>query len=84
MAARGPLMKRRADMTEDAPEITADDILNHLTGGLDNEGLHLDDGPPAALLYTDFASGLVHAIDPDAEPTRTLGKFRVHVERVED
>lgn len=66
------------------PEISADAVLNHLTGGLDNEALHLDDGDPVALLYTDFTTGLVHAIDPDAEPEQLLGRFRVHVEKVED
>lgn len=66
------------------PEISADAVLNHLTGGLDNEPLHLDDGGPVALLYTDFRTGLVHAIDPGVEPERLLGKFRVLVEKVED
>jgi hypothetical protein len=68
----------------DVAEISAEAIYDHLTGCLSGDEL-MDPAGEETLAILDYRlDGLIHAHGPDVYPTRTLGRFRVVVEKVED
>ncbi len=65
-------------------EISAEDIYDHLTGCLSGDEL-MDPAGEETLAILDYRlDGLIHAHEPDVYPTRTLGRFRVTVEKLAD
>lgn len=71
-------------MTETEIEITADDILGHLTGNLMGDRLYNNAGDRViAILECPYGDETILACEPDVYPTEILGRFRVTVEQVE-
>lgn len=67
-----------------AGRVSADDIYDHLTGGLDGVLYDTAGENVIARVWTDFSDGTVVAAAPDSYPTAILGRFRVTVEKVGD
>ncbi|KPM55706.1 hypothetical protein ACG83_10510 [Frankia sp. R43] len=65
-------------------EITADDIYEHLMSSVSDEQLRDQETDEVLGIFDLRPDDTIHVNEPDVYPTRILGRFRVHVEKVED